>query len=307
MNAYRASFFLLTTLLIALSVVGLISAYAPLRPLDSLHSIVSTRVPVIERDDPNSLSRENNSAQAPAVAPEQPDASIAGVLDLAHEMLDFLRHDVRDYRATLVKRERIAGRLGGEVRMELKVRNPSTTGLSTYLKFVSPKTAAGREVIWVDGQRDSRLVAHEGGLLNLMRVELVPESRLAMLGNKYPITEIGLVRLVEKLIEKCDRGVDLSQCRIEMIEDQRVGDRTCRLVQVTQPKSLAGADFYIAQVFVDMERRVPLRYAAFMWPEQTGGDPPLEEEYTYLDLELNVGLSDEDFDPSNPAYNYPSG
>ena len=35
------------------------------------------------------------------------------------------------------------------------------------------------------------------------------------------------------------------------------------------------------------------------WPETPGGEPPLEEEYTYLDVELNVGLKDSDFDPDN--------
>ena len=33
--------------------------------------------------------------------------------------------------------------------------------------------------------------------------------------------------------------------------------------------------------------------------------PLCEEEYTYLDLKLNVGLTDTDFSPDNVAYNYP--
>ncbi|MGN6136394.1 MAG: DUF1571 domain-containing protein, partial [Aureliella sp.] len=37
---------------------------------------------------------------------------------------------------------------------------------------------------------------------------------------------------------------------------------------------------------------------------EPGDPPPLEEEYTYLDVQLNVGLKDIDFDPENPAYNF---
>lgn len=33
--------------------------------------------------------------------------------------------------------------------------------------------------------------------------------------------------------------------------------------------------------------------------------PVLEEEYTYMDVKLNVGLTDEDFDPDNKTYQFP--
>jgi hypothetical protein len=42
-----------------------------------------------------------------------------------------------------------------------------------------------------------------------------------------------------------------------------------------------------------------------MWPEVSGGDPVLDEEFVYENLELDVALDDQDFDPDNPAYNYP--
>jgi hypothetical protein len=50
---------------------------------------------------------------------------------------------------------------------------------------------------------------------------------------------------------------------------------------------------------------VPIRYAAWTWPEKAGEEPPLLEEYTYVDMKLNVGLTDKDFDPDNSAYNFP--
>ena len=50
---------------------------------------------------------------------------------------------------------------------------------------------------------------------------------------------------------------------------------------------------------------VPIRYAAYSWPKDPGGKPVLEEEYTYLDVKLNVGLGEIDFDPDNPGYDFP--
>ena len=233
------------------------------------------------------------------------------VLELARTSLARLRTEVDDYTGRLIKRERIQGKLGNEVQMNLKVRTRReadgkvTRPLSAYLKFLEPKSVRGREVIWTEGANGNKLTGHEGGMLNLMRVQLEPTGMLAMIDNKYPITEIGLARLVEKLIEKGERDRRIGPCEVQIVEDQRVGDRTCRLVQVTHPEKDSRFDFHIAQIFIDVERMIPLRYAAFLWPTEPGGEPPLEEEYTYLDLKLNVGLTDADFDPDNPDYNYP--
>jgi hypothetical protein len=302
----RLAFFLLSLFLVAITLVGFYSAtLSGLNEVGgSLEGVVSLRTPLNEQSPDHVASEEH--------AHSSPPGTLTELLTQAQQMLQHMRLHVRDYTATLVKQERISGKLAPEARMLLKIRNPaaasssrSETGVAAYLKFTAPKNMQGREVIWVDRGLGSKLVAHETGFLNLMRVELDPQGTLAMLGNKYPITEIGLMRLLEKLIEKIDRGVDLSRCTIEIRDNQQVGDRSCRLVQVTQPRSVPGADFCIAQVFLDLERQVPLRYAAFLWPEREGDPPLLEEEYTYLDLQLNVGLGDADFDPDNAAYDFP--
>jgi len=44
---------------------------------------------------------------------------------------------------------------------------------------------------------------------------------------------------------------------------------------------------------------------AYDWPTTPGGEAPLIEEYTYYNVKLNVGLTDLDFDKTNPAYNFP--
>jgi hypothetical protein len=171
--------------------------------------------------------------------------------------------------------------------------------------MLDPWLSRGREVIWVEGRHEGKLIAHEGGLKNLMRVSLAPTDTLAMLGNKYPITEIGLQRLIEKLIEKGERDKLAGDCSVVIEPGHRVGDRPCRLIQVTHPEPDPRFDFHIAQIFIDQELGLPVRYAAFLWPDSPGAEPKLEEEYTYLNVRLNVGLTDRDFDPDNPAYQFP--
>lgn len=262
---------------------------------ESNQDYVSTHKPIVTRP----------SSDREVVLME--DHPLDPLIHFAREIQQHIEANVDDFTATMIKRERIQGKLGGETRMLLKVRNrkpASHQPLSAYMKFLEPKAAQGREVIWTENANSNRLISHEGGFLNIKRFNLEPEGLLAMMGNKYPITEVGLLRLTEKLIEKGERDRELDTAIVEIIEHQRVGDRECRLYQIIHPRKVEGLDFHIAQVFVDVERMIPLRYAAFLWPD---GDeePPLEEEYTYLDLQLNVGLTDQDFDPDNPNYNFP--
>ena len=64
--------------------------------------------------------------------------------------------------------------------------------------------------------------------------------------------------------------------------------------------------FHIARIFVDDELNLPIRYESYDWPEEEGGKPQVLEEYTYLNLKLNNGFTDADFDIRNPNYQFNS-
>lgn len=228
------------------------------------------------------------------------------VLELAEQIKQRIESDVVDYSATITKRERIRGKLNDEETMEAKIRQarPASqppTPFAVYLKFVEPSASAGREVIWVDGKNDGDLLSYQFRI----PVKIAPTGTIAMMGNKYSITELGILRMVEKLIEKGLRDRELGDCRVEIFEHQEVDGRDCKLIQVTHPERDKRFDFHIAQIYIDSQLNLPIRYAAYLWPEQPDSAPPLEEEYTYKNLKINVGLSDKDFDPKNPDYRFP--
>ncbi len=60
----------------------------------------------------------------------------------------------------------------------------------------------------------------------------------------------------------------------------------------------------MTRLFVDDELRLPIRYEAYEWPTKAGEQPPLAEEYTYLNLKFNNGFTDADFDTKNPNYRF---
>ena len=180
-----------------------------------------------------------------------------------------------------------------------------TTPMSVYLKFLKPSSIKDREVIWVEGRNGGKLVAHETGLKNLIRFNLDPTGFVAMRGQKYPITDIGLENLLTKVIETGERDRKFGECEVRFFDNAKVGDNVCTMMQVIHPVKQPHFDFFVARVYFDNELNVPIRYASWSWPAEEGSQPVLEEEYTYTNLELNVGLTDSDFDPDNPQYNYP--
>ncbi|HEU5115843.1 MAG TPA: DUF1571 domain-containing protein, partial [Isosphaeraceae bacterium] len=104
---------------------------------------------------------------------------------------------VSGYTATMRRQERIDGKLGPEQTIALKIRhNP----FAVYMRFLEPD--AGKEVVYAEGRYDNDVMAHLGGLSRafLPRLKVAPDSRLAMNGNRHPITEAGLLKLTDKLI-----------------------------------------------------------------------------------------------------------
>jgi hypothetical protein len=253
------------------------------------------------------------SKSAPPATTTDPNAKVEAhpldaALQMAYGAQERISENIFDYTATMLKRERLDGKLGEYEQIHVKIRNGRTTENGTvpfaiYMKFINP--SAGREVIWVDGQNKNKLVAHEGGRLNFVSVQLVPDGAMAMRGNRYPVYEAGIENLVAKLIEKGERDRAAGPCEVTFYKDTKVAQRPCTMLQVVHAEKKHPYDFHVARVFIDDELQLPIRYAAYSWPATPGGQPILEEEYTYTDIKVNVGLTDADFNPHNAQYNYP--
>ena len=244
----------------------------------------------------------------PKPAPHPLDRAVV----YAKDALQGMRTEVFDYTALLAKREQINGVVGNPSFMAVKVRCPRTlkngtkTPFSIYMKFLKPKASAGREVIWVDGHNDGKLIVHEGsGLMSMKKFQLDPTGFLAMKGQRYPIYEAGLENLIVKLIEKAERDRAVGPCVVNYKEGAEINKRPCSLIELVHEQKKYPYEFHKAHVFVDSELQVPVRFAAYDWPTSPGAKPKLIEEYTYYNIKVNTGLTDMDFNPDNPAYKFP--
>lgn len=234
-----------------------------------------------------------NLAQQPGEHPLMP------ALRVAKQALVDIDRDIQDYQAIVYKQERIDGKLMDEEVAFVKVRHEP---FGVYMFFLKPNK--GRECVY--SSTDGNLHARDSGWRKRMGVfSLNPEGRLAMAGQKYPITKLGVRELTKELVMVASNDVNFGECDVRTAQTTigaKGNARPVTLIEVTHPTRRDNFRFHKAQVFIDNEYRIPIRYAAYLWPSSPGEAPPLEEAYTYVNLKVNNGFGDEDFSKDNPKY-----
>ena len=253
------------------------------------------------------------TAPEPSSAAESPKIANAPVVSAAeHPLMPVTRWAekvrpnvaaVRDYTALMQKQENINGKTHGTQVMEVKVRHQP---FSVYTKFRFPQELNGQQAIYVKGKNNDKLIAHGVGLQRKLGTQrLDPEGMIAMNGNKYPITDMGILNLIDKLLEVGYADSKFGECEVKYTEGAKLSGRECTVIQVSHPVPRQNFRFHVARIFVDREFNLPIRYESYDWPRREGETPTLLETYTYMNLELNVGLTDADFDHKNPEYAFP--
>jgi hypothetical protein len=244
---------------------------------------------------------------APLLAPGQPgEHPLMPVLRWANNGLDNLEK-IPDYSATVVKRERIGGKVREYEFMFVKIRQKP---FSVYMCFLGPAELKGQECMFVEGKENGNMLAHAVGLRGAIgTVPLKPDGPIAMQNQRYPLTEIGILNMTKRLVEVGEKDKNYGECEVKFydpakIRNGRDGYRVCTCIEVIHPVPRRNFLFHLARIFVDKELNLPIRYESYDWPKQRGGKPELLEEYTYMNLKLNNGYTDLDFDVKNPKYNF---
>ena len=288
-------------------VVNSASAQAPAGTVEPVHREASGQAAPAAGQQPTQVAAR--IAPAAAAAAESPfdleqrpgEHPLMPALRVAQAGVAHIDADIKDYSAILYKQERIDGTLQEQEVAYVKVRhNP----FSVHMFFLAPHK--GRECLYVAGPNGEKsdLHARDSGFRKKLGVfKLDPDGRLAMAGQKYPITKLGIRNLTTELIEVASNDVNYGECEVRTLQTTigtPTDKRPVTVIEVVHPTERRNFRFHKAQVFIDNELGVPIRYAAYLWPKNPGEESPLEEAYTYLNLKVNNGFTDADFNPENP-------
>ncbi len=242
-----------------------------------------------------------SSAAQPVSTTAAPSAEhpLRPAIQIARTSLQALQ-SVRDYECRFLKRERINGQLQTQV-MFLRLREEP---FSVYLRFGEPHP--GREVLYVAGRNNNQMLAHEGSGVKAIfgTVSLPLDSPEVRAENRHPLTEIGLRKLLELLIEQWEAEAQFGEIDVQYYPDARLGEIACRVVEASHPYPRRQFRYHITRLYLDARTHLPVRVENYGWPERGGREPVLMEEYTYLELRPNVPLDDRHFDRECPEYNF---
>lgn len=235
-------------------------------------------------------------------APRQSRHPLDEALAFVQPSLEALK-DVDDYTAVFTKAEVVRGKPVTQT-IDMKFRERP---FSVYLRGRS-KSKAGREIIYVAGWNDGKLMAHETGFKSFLgTLNLTPEAAMRLESNRHPITEIGIARMLDTAIaiwQQEKQTVDPADIEVRIVHNVKVGDRDCDLVEAFHPRQQPELTYQVGRIYIDRQSRLPVQAELFGWPANSGDEAPLLEKYTYDDIRTNVGLSDNDFDPRNADYRF---
>lgn len=237
-------------------------------------------------------------AQAPA-AQEAPKMDPA--MEKAYQMVtqgEATMRTLKDFTATFHKHEWKGGKMLKPETLFVKWRkNPR----SVYMLWTGEHNK-GQEIIWRRGWNGDKIRAHQGGFLRHITVNLDPTGSLAMKDSRHPIMHAGFDHTVELIAkdmrlakENPEWGAQIKDLGVQNIHGAQSYCYEATMDKKKYPK------FYAYKALICMHLALKIPNKVHIW-DYEDGQVRLVEQYSYENVKLNVGLTDADFDPSNPDY-----
>jgi hypothetical protein len=241
---------------------------------------------------------DGQNGPAPGQTPPlQPARALDGPLDKPLAMLREGQRTfatVKDYTSTVQSRENVRGVLLDENVATLKMR---TQPFSVYMRWLAPKSSAGQEVCFVTGKNNNKMRVRSTKLgtkvFGFQSID-INDPRVTE-HSRHTILEAGLGNLIDQTLKHWEMENRLGKTQVKMAE-YTCNNRRCMRVETTRTERVQGFYCYRSVMYIDMETKLPIRSEAYDWPRAGGpADGELLEMFSYIDLRLNVGLADADF------------
>lgn len=232
---------------------------------------------------------------APQVALARPPAADDADANAFREVVERMQtvsEGLRDATFTFYQREWVDGAMTPLAVMAVKVRKPN----DVFLEYVGDKYK-GRKVLYRgQGWNEGRLRVDPNIMLTPV-LNLDPKGRMAMDGQRYTIREMSVTRTVGLIITDALKVNDHPEYEpmVQDLGNETVYGETGRCFRSELPKE-RDPGFYGKKVKLCASPRTGLPNLVQIWNVEDGA-LRMVENYAYIGLKVNPGLSDADFDP----------
>ena len=212
------------------------------------------------------------------------------------------------YTATFVKHEVVDDALQEAETIDLKLRHQP---FSAYLKWRD----VPQQVLFVEGRYDNKVLARMAGVRGLLgTLKLEPTSSLALSETRYPVTELGLLKLTERLIRQCDRDLKAGDgYALRQWGEATAAGRPCLLFVAEYDDRGLEPLYRKSLIWIDKEHFLPIAIKNYTWPADNSvasadlDEATFIEHYEYRDLQFRQQFAQSDFDSANEQYAFRGG
>jgi hypothetical protein len=197
---------------------------------------------------------------------------------------------VTDYTCTLVKKERIDGKLTPDNVIAMSVHNEP---FSVDLRWIEPKNMVGQEAIYVNGRHDGNMRVKSAGFLGAIGfVSIEPTDPRALKTSKHAITGAGIGNMIHRIAEdwEIERQLNVTQVHINEYEYNKRRCIRVETIHLTNPDNRFHT--YRTILYFDKNCGLPIRMECYDWPQRQGDVGEISEVVSFANLRLNVGLAD---------------
>jgi hypothetical protein len=200
---------------------------------------------------------------------------------------------IHDYTCVLIKKEKMSEQAPVENVMAMKVR---TQPFAVNLKWMEPKSLAGQEAVYAVGKNDGKMRVRSAGVLGAVGfVTLDLDDARAKQTSRHSIAEAGIGNLLDRYAKGWEREREWKMTEVQVAEYE-YNKRRCIRVEATHPNNPDRRFlFYRNVTYFDKETKLPIRVECYDWPRREGAAPELVEVYSYVNMKLDVGLTDDVF------------
>ena len=236
------------------------------------------------------LSGEVLTANAPEVSTEVARLAKTDHIALLEYCLAACQGRYQDYTCTLIKQERIGGRVSNEQEIAVKfVSDP----FSVAMRWTPETAGLGDRVLYVEGKYNNMMLVRPTGVLGKLVGTAMrrPDGPQAMQSTLRPVNQFGFIRSLESLLKvyrQARTAGDLTERFGGYAEV--AGRKAIVLIRQLPPKDNYPAAKTV--IFIDLEYLVPIAVEGYDWDQQ------LSSRYVFKDIRFNVGLKGEDFTPA---------